>query len=99
MLVGFVHPRLRPSEPRHGAQRTHLSDRESHSAAQPPGLNGAGPAQENRRQHLQQTGEISHLIYSDEWFAHEGLCVVEFHSESEEEDVSEERSAHVWSHV
>lgn len=56
VFLGFVHPRLHPPEPDHGAQRTDLSDRESHGAAQSSGLHGAGPPQENRRQHLQQTG-------------------------------------------
>ncbi|KAL0171175.1 hypothetical protein M9458_031486, partial [Cirrhinus mrigala] len=55
VFLGFVHPRLHPSEPHHDAQRANLPDRESHGSAQSPGVCGAGAAQEDRRQHLQQT--------------------------------------------
>lgn len=54
--MGLIHPRFRAPQPHHVLQRTHLPDRQSHCAAQPPCLHGAGAPQEDRCQHLQQTG-------------------------------------------
>lgn len=56
VLLGLVHPRLGPPQPNHVLQRAHLPDRQSHGAAEPPCVHGAGAAQEDRRQHLQQAG-------------------------------------------
>lgn len=57
LLLGLIYPRFCTSEPRHVSQWTHLPDHQSHSAAQPPSLHGAGAPQEDRCQHLQQAGQ------------------------------------------
>lgn len=56
VLLGLLYSRLGAPQSRHVFQRAYLPDCESHCAAQPPGLPGAGAAQEDRCKHLQQAG-------------------------------------------
>lgn len=56
VLLGLLHSRLGAPQSRHVFQRAYLPDRESHGAAQPPGLPGASAAQEDQCEHLQQAG-------------------------------------------
>lgn len=88
VLVGLVHPRLGAPQPGDLAQRAHLPDHQSHGAAQPPRLHGAGGPQEDRRQHLQQTGaylppqpleSLSGLLLTTNYFTFcHGVCAVSF---------------------